>query len=345
MTLTLLSIGLSDELDLSQRALDEASKCDILYVELYTMILNTNTERLSKIVKMPVKELTRSRMEEDSETLLEEANASRVGILVGGDALTATTHLSLLLEAVKRGIKIKVIHGSSIITAVSEIGLSLYKYGRTVTLPFPEKAPIDTVLRTLEDNFEQGLHTLILLDLESKNERFLTANQAVRVLLSANRPKIFNENTLTIGLARLGWDTQLMIAGKASFVASYDFGGPPHALIVPGRLHFLEAEALKVFTECSPKIVKDHNPVGEIERLVSTYLSTCKRVLKELEESPLPIEVTPLEVKALIEHAGRYLNDAEYYAGERRPTALASVSYAEGILDALRLLGLVEFEW
>jgi len=41
----------------------------------------------------------------------------------------------------------------------------------------------------------------------------------------------------------------------------------------------------------------------------------------------------------------RYLEDAEHYAEERRATALASVSYAEGILDALRLLGLVEFEW
>ena len=55
--------------------------------------------------------------------------------------------------------------------------------------------------------------------------------------------------------------------------------------------------------------------------------------------------MTDEEVKTLIDHAVRYLKDAEYYAQERKATALASVSYAEGILDALRLLGLVDFEW
>ena len=56
-------------------------------------------------------------------------------------------------------------------------------------------------------------------------------------------------------------------------------------------------------------------------------------------------EFTISDVKDLIEHARRYLNDAEYYAKEQKHTALASVSYAEGILDALKLLGLVEFQW
>jgi diphthine synthase len=345
MTLTLISIGLSDEFDLSKRALDEASKCDVLYVELYTMILNTDSERLSKRVGRPVKEIKRNRMEEDSEALLEEATTSTVGIFVGGDALTATTHLSLLLEAKKKGIKTKIIHGSSIITAISETGLSLYKFGRIVTLPFSEKAPIDTVLKTLQSNYEQGLHTLILLDLDRKEEKFLPANEAAKALIKASRPEIFNENTLTIGLARLGWDSQLIIADKASFIASYDFGDPPNSLIVPGRLHFLEAEALTAFTGCAPEIIRNHKPIGEIERLISTYLSTCKRVLQDYEESSLPIEITSYEVKSLIEHAERYLNDAGYYAGERKPTALASVSYAEGVLDALRLLSLVKFEW
>ncbi len=42
----------------------------------------------------------------------------------------------------------------------------------------------------------------------------------------------------------------------------------------------------------------------------------------------------------------KWMSDAEYYAGEGRwPTALAAISYCEGLLDALRLLGLAEFEW
>jgi len=51
------------------------------------------------------------------------------------------------------------------------------------------------------------------------------------------------------------------------------------------------------------------------------------------------------EVRKMMEHATNYLNDAEYYRTENPPVALASVSYAEGILDALKLMGLVDFEW
>ncbi len=70
-----------------------------------------------------------------------------VGVLIGGDCLSATTHVSLLLEATEQGVETRIIHGSSIFSAVAETGLSLYKFGRTVTMPFPEKGPADTVLR------------------------------------------------------------------------------------------------------------------------------------------------------------------------------------------------------
>ncbi len=73
MTLTLISIGLTDEDDLSQRALKEARSCDALYTELYTMILDTDTERLTHAIGKPVNPLTRSQMEENSDALLEEA--------------------------------------------------------------------------------------------------------------------------------------------------------------------------------------------------------------------------------------------------------------------------------
>jgi len=41
----------------------------------------------------------------------------------------------------------------------------------------------------------------------------------------------------------------------------------------------------------------------------------------------------------------RYLEDAEYYRVDQSPVALTSVAYAEGILDALKLLGLASFNW
>ena len=345
MTLTLISIGLTDEDDLTRRALREARSCDALYAELYTTLLDTDTQRLTEAIGKPVNPLTRRQLEEDSEILLEEAQQMKIGILVGGDALTATTHLPLLLDATKKGIKTTVIHGSSILTAIAETGLSLYKFGRTVTLPLPEKAPPDTVLRPLTENREHGLHTLILLDLDTRKQQAHTIPRAIQTLLEAETPEAYNGDTLTIGVARLGWKNQTIRADTARALLNHDFGDPPHALVVPGRLHFLEAEALKTIASCPTEALESHKPTGALERLIAKYSASCRRAIGNLETRESPRATTPDEVKALIEHAERYLNDADHYAGDRKATALASVSYAEGILDALRLLGLVSFEW
>jgi diphthine synthase len=345
MTLTLISIGLADEHDLSQKALREARECDSLYAELYTTILNTDIERLSAIIGRPVEPLPRYAYEESSGRLLEEASKKKVGILVGGDALSATTHISLLLEAQKKKIPTRVIHGSSILTAVAETGLSLYKIGRTVTLPLPEKAPPDTVLQTLDENREHGLHTLILLDLNTETGQHITINQAIETLLEAERPESFSRDTLIVGIARVGWEDSEIHADLAGNLRNHSFGTPPQVLIVPGRLHFLEAEALEIIGGCPAETLKDWSPRGEVEALIERYGESCERVVDSLGYAELPKEVTGEEVKALIEHAARYLKDADYYSRERKATALASVSYAEGILDALRLLGLVDFEW
>ncbi|UCD44787.1 MAG: diphthine synthase [Candidatus Bathyarchaeota archaeon] len=345
MTLTLISIGLADERDLSQRALEEAKSCDALYAELYTTVLDTDADRLAAAIGRPVKPLPRRAFEESSDALLREAEAAEVGVLIGGDALSATTHVSLLLEARKRGTPVRVVHGSSALTAVAETGLSLYKLGRTVTLPLPGKGTPDTVLRTLGENREHGLHTLVLLDLDTEAREHLTIDRAIETLLDAERPGTFGADTLTVGVARLGWANPDIKAGRPGDLREHDFDGPPQALIVPGRLHFLEAEALKVIGGCPTEILEDWVPRGEVERLIVKYGESCRRAVEKLEYAELPSEVSREVVKTLIEHAVRYLEDAEHYAEERRATALASVSYAEGILDALRLLGLVEFEW
>ncbi len=48
----------------------------------------------------------------------------------------------------------------------------------------------------------------------------------------------------------------------------------------------------------------------------------------------------------LLDAASRYIEDADYYLSKGDcDTALAAVSYAEGLLDALKYLGVVEPEW
>ncbi len=341
MTLSLISIGLADERDMSQRALEEAQGCDVLYAELYTMKLATTLAALSELTKKPVTLLPRGDLEERSGDIIEEARSRSVGVLVGGDCLSATTHISLVLDAAKRGVKTRVIHGSSIFTAVAETGLSIYKFGRTVTMPLPEKGPADTVLRGVEENLQTGLHTLILLDLDTEKGVYMTIPEAVGRLVEAG----LSPATLVVGVARLGQRDALIKAGKASEILTQHFGDAPHSLVVPGSLHFLEEDALKTIAGCPPELLKGRVVKPEIDRLVDKYVAGCRRVRDEMRLGGLPAEVTDEKVKNLLDHVDRYLADAEYYRGDKKPTALTSVAYAEGILDALKLLGLAEFDW
>ncbi|MCW4050033.1 MAG: diphthine synthase [Candidatus Bathyarchaeota archaeon] len=341
MTLTLISIGLNSHHDLSHRAIQAARTADKLYAEIYTMKLDTTPEELTEFIGKPVTPLTRGGMEEQADRLIEEAKTSEVAVLVGGDALSATTHISIILDAAKQGVTTKVIHGSSILSAIAETGLNLYKFGRTVTVPLPEKGPVDTVLRTLKENKEHGLHTLILLDLNIPKDRYLTVNQAIQRLQEAELPT----DTLLVGVARLGSQNPVIKADTAEKLLTHDFGEAPHAIVAPGSLHFLEEEALRVLAECPPELLKNRKVQGEVDKLIEKYSKGCRKVLEELKVKDLPAEVTKADIKELLAHTGRYLDDAEYYWSEQKAVALTSVAYAEGILDALKLLGLIEFEW
>lgn len=83
-----------------------------------------------------------------------------------------------------------------------------------------------------------------------------------------------------------------------------------------------------------------------LRRLVSKYIASTERVFGEIE---IPITLTNLNrnnLEKVLEHAKAYLEDAKYYrTKERLDVSLASVAYCEGLLDALRLLGAVRFEW
>ena len=340
--ITLISIGLNSHQDLSLRAIETARTADKLYAETYTMKLDTTIPELEETIGKPITPLKRNGLEEQADQLLQEAKTKHIAILVGGDALSATTHISLLLDAHDDGTPTQVIHGSSIFTAITDTGLSLYKFGKTVTIPLPEKGPVDTAIRTIQENYEHGLHTLLLLDLNIAQEKYLTIPQAIQRLLDTGE---FSPDTLLVGAARLGSRFPEIKADSATELIRHDFGEPPHTLMAPGRLHFLEEEALEVLAGCPRKIIQNHKPVGETDRLITKYTRGCRKVLEELETRGLPAKITEEQVMEILKHTQNYLDDAEYYRTDKKPVALTSVAYAEGILDALKLLGIVEFEW
>jgi len=82
------------------------------------------------------------------------------------------------------------------------------------------------------------------------------------------------------------------------------------------------------------------------EELVTKYIRGAERVIKEIGEIPADVHLNREEAKNVFDWAKRYLEDAKYYQKEGKlETSLTSVAYCEGLLDALRLLGAVEFSW
>ena len=83
-----------------------------------------------------------------------------------------------------------------------------------------------------------------------------------------------------------------------------------------------------------------------VEALAAKYIGSAEKVLKELQQKKVDIVVSEADAAKVLRWAIDYLDDAKYYKTQGKfETSLTSVAYCEGLLDALRLLGAVKFEW
>jgi len=83
-----------------------------------------------------------------------------------------------------------------------------------------------------------------------------------------------------------------------------------------------------------------------LEALTTKYISYAEVVFNELKRTQTPISLTEEMVTSVLSYANDYLEDAKYYKAQGNlETSLTSVAYCEGLLDALRLIGAVNFEW
>ena len=128
------------------------------------------------------------------------------------------------------------------------LGLQHYKFGRTTTLPFPEKGYFpESPYDMMAQNLSRGLHTLVLLDIQADRGRLMTANDGLGLLAGLEARKqggIFGPDALVGVVGRAGSERPVVRAGRLAALADEDFGPPHHSIVVPGKLHFMEAEAL-----------------------------------------------------------------------------------------------------
>ena len=83
-----------------------------------------------------------------------------------------------------------------------------------------------------------------------------------------------------------------------------------------------------------------------LDKMASRYIQKSEQVFDVLKVSQDAISINVENVMEVVDEAKRYLQDAKFYLNKKRfETSLASVAYCEGLLDALRLLGLADFTW
>ncbi len=83
----------------------------------------------------------------------------------------------------------------------------------------------------------------------------------------------------------------------------------------------------------------------DVRSMAERYISTVELALGELTVKEFQPVAHPKLIQ-VIDTVKRYVIDAKYFLNTgRETTALTSISYAEGLLDALRMLGFVAFSW
>ena len=261
--LVFIGLGLYDEKDISLRGLEELKDADTVFAEFYTSLMpGLSVQKLEEMIGKEVRVVSRRVLEEeDGQIIFEAAKKGKAAFLVQGDPMIATTHVDLRISAEKRGIKTRVVHGASVVSAVRGIsGLQNYKFGKAVTIPFSEEGFVsETPYNVIMENKKMGLHTMCYLDIKAEEQRYLTVNEALQTLLELEKQKkeqVATSMTLVIGVARAGSPEPIVKAGYLEDVIEYDFGAPPHTLIFPGKLHFMEAEALIALADAAQEVME-----------------------------------------------------------------------------------------
>lgn len=79
---------------------------------------------------------------------------------------------------------------------------------------------------------------------------------------------------------------------------------------------------------------------------MTKYIKSTEYALETIRVLKSARQLDEEKVRAVVDLAKSYMKDAKFYLGSGRlETALSSIAYCEGLLDALRLLGVAELRW
>ncbi|MFQ5531743.1 MAG: diphthine synthase [Candidatus Nanoarchaeia archaeon] len=237
--LYIIGLGLNKD-GISKFGLKAVSKCKRVYLEKYTVDFPYNLQELKEVIGKKVVEADREFVEGLS--IVDEAEKMNVALLVYGSPLTATTHISLIQEAKRLGVRYKVIYSASILDAVAETGLQLYKFGKVASMPKWDGsrgfAP-DSFMKLVQENMSMKAHSLILADIGLEFE------DAIKQLEESAKNYKINLKKIVV-CSRLGVKGRKIIYGDIEGLKDSKIKSP-YCIIIPSKLHFIEKEVLEEF--------------------------------------------------------------------------------------------------
>ncbi|MFW6002844.1 MAG: diphthine synthase [Halanaeroarchaeum sp.] len=243
--LTFIGLGLYDENSITVEGQRTLRSADDVFAEFYTSrLVGATVEDLESHHDVSIDVRDRAGVEQEPGPILDAAEQGDAAFLTAGDTMISTTHVDLRLRAHERGIETRVVHAPTAETAASSLtGLQNYRFGKATTLPFPWAHGGDgvpgSVVDTIEDNRDRGLHTLVYLDIKAAEGEYMNAGTAAELL-----SEHWDGEALGVVVARAGSPDPFVGADRLEALAEFDFGEPLHLLVIPGDLHHIEADAL-----------------------------------------------------------------------------------------------------
>ncbi|CEG00359.1 Tetrapyrrole methylase, subdomain 1 [Ostreococcus tauri] len=280
--LYLIGLGLGNERDVTLRGLDAIRSCAKVYLEAYTSVLGVDASRMEALYEKPVVACDRRFVEQGVDAVLDEAKDTDVAFCVVGDAFAATTHGDLVIRAREKGVAVRAVYNASIMNAVAGTGLSLYNFGRTVSICFftPTWRP-DSFYDWVRENRKTGAHTLCLLDIRVKEPtvkalcrgieeyeppRFMTAATAATQMLEVEETRgegAYSEDTMCVAVARVGQDDEKIRACTLGEMRRVDMGAPLHSLVLVGDVMDIESAMLATH-EVKPEDYYEGEPPSQM---------------------------------------------------------------------------------
>lgn len=249
MTLFIAGCGVYEG-SLTRELVEVLDLADTIYVDLYTMPDPGWVLEILRPWSGKVKIANRRLLEEGSHSIVREGIEKNVVILSAGDPLIATTHQSLVAEAVLAGVQVRYVPGiSGVCVAKAYSGLSYYRFGRTATVPGQWRGVKPySVIATIYANLCTESHTLLLLDVSDEGTQLSPREAALRLLgtegeiLSNLNVKPILDNTPVIVVERAGApDARILVYDSLVELSKTEVAfRTPSSLVVPAPLNPVE---------------------------------------------------------------------------------------------------------